>query len=141
MKTPHKKRFRIFLNENQRNCKFQWYDLRFLVPGMENYGEKSINSAMKSMGFNRKIRRRVIKFTQWHCNLRVDWAREMKRRYLTKESWLQLTILWSDEMWVINNLMWQNWIIIYDIEDPAMWEILRQKGYGWMFWASFMNFI
>ena len=46
-------------------------------------------------------------------------------------------VLFSDETWATNSVMWKKWLTIYDTEDPETFALIRQKPYGWMFWGSF----
>lgn len=138
--TPLRERIRRFLDEKREHRDIPWPDLRWLVPGLETYGDQAIHSAMKRLGYNRVLKPRVIKLTARAKRLRVAFANWALERWPNPEDWVQddaPNILFSDETWATNNPMWKRWITVHDTEDPETWALLRQKGHGWMFWGSF----
>ena len=36
-------------------------------------------------------------------------------------------VIFSDETWVVNDLMWKQWVTIYNMEDPNDFALLRYK--------------
>lgn len=74
IKTPLRQRIRTFLDEDPYHREIPWPDLRWLVPGLDPYGECAITSAMRKLGFSRKVRKRKIKLTEEHKRKRVEFA-------------------------------------------------------------------
>ncbi|RYP72527.1 hypothetical protein DL771_004167 [Monosporascus sp. 5C6A] len=128
---------------NIANCrqhrKIAWNHLPFYVPGLERYGEDAINSAMKSLGYSRIIRRRQVKLTAQQKKARKRFAERWLQLKPNPEDWLETSpvpILFTDETWAYTNGNFKQWFTIHVCEDPSDFDLLRIKGHGWMFWGS-----
>ncbi|OTA89089.1 hypothetical protein M434DRAFT_14783 [Hypoxylon sp. CO27-5] len=125
-----------WLRSNSLHRKVAWPDIRWFIPGFESIGEEAINTAMKALGFNRKIRRKTLKLSRRTKRLRKAWAERVLERWPDPQQWIDGCVAFCDETWASRNSQWKEWITIHDMEDPEDWALLRQHGHtGWMFWG------
>lgn len=135
IKTPEKNALVESLRVDPFYRKLPWADLRYYIPGFEHYGEHAITTALRSIGYTRKIRPRQIYLSDRHKADRLAFAYEQLSIRPRPEDWER--VLFSDETWATNSPMWKQWITIHDTEDPETWALIRTKPHGWMFWGSF----
>lgn len=135
IKSPEKNALVEFLRTDPLHRKLPWADLRYYIPGFELYGQRAIATALRSLGYSRKIRPRRIQLTDRHKADRLAFAYEQLALRPRPEDWER--VLFSDETWATNNPMWKQWITLHDVEDLESWALIRAKPHGWMFWGSF----
>lgn len=140
--TPLRQRLKDFLDSEVSPGEIKprdipWADLRFFVPGFESCGYLAICSAMRELGYKRKIKRRRIYRSTRNKRERVLLCRWALTRWPNPEDWLEGPILFSDETWATNDPQWKQWVTIHDFEDPDAFALLRRHPKGWMFWGSF----
>lgn len=135
---PLLERLKGFLFESRQHRKIPWCNLRFFVPGLQNFGDDAINSAMKALGFNRKVRRRTLQFNARTRAKRIAFAQKWLQLKPNPEDWLETSpspVGFSDETWAHTCSNFTHWITIHDCESEEEFELLRIKGHGWMFWG------
>jgi transposase len=136
LNTPQKKQLQDWLTANDDHRYISWRDLPlFLPPPLNNYRERAITTALRSLGYRRLIRSRRIYLSDANKRARVAWAQEQLRLRPRPEDWEW--VLFSDETWATNDPMWKQWATVHDTESPDAWALLRRKPHGWMFWGSF----
>lgn len=135
LRTPQKMRLREFLLEDPAHRNLPWSDLRWYIPDFDRFGESAIITALRSMGWKRRVRPRRIHLTDRHKADRLNFAYEQLSVRPNPEDWED--ILFSDETWATTSPMWKKWITIHDSEDAESFALVRTKPHGWMFWGSF----
>ena len=130
-----------FLHEDPRHRQIPWADLRYLVPGFEDWGTAALHSLMASLHYKRIRQGLKLPLSAKTRQLRFNFANWALERYPTEEHWVRSGLgpfLWSDEVWYFNQpLRGQRYITVHDCEDPATFALIKQKGHGFMFWGSF----
>ena len=46
-------------------------------------------------------------------------------------------MIFSDETWAKNDLMWKKYVLIYKDDDINKYALKKRKPKGWMFWGCF----
>ncbi|KAL8335162.1 hypothetical protein RB598_009381 [Gaeumannomyces tritici] len=130
-----------FLHEDPRHRQIPWADLRYLVPGFEDWGRTAMHSLLYSLHYKRMQQGVKLPLSPRVRQLRLRFAHWALERWPTEEHWIQSGVgpfLWSDEVWYFNRpLKGQRYITIHNCEDPATFALVKQKGHGFMFWGSF----
>lgn len=118
---------------NKTKRALPYAELRRLIPAIQPYGAKSIQSAMEDNGTRRilqpirqpltaKARQARLQFAlQWAGLLPGDWDR-----------WI-----WTDETWVNGLGAGRRFITLFAGEDPQDFAHFRMRANGWMFWGCF----
>jgi hypothetical protein len=134
--TPQREKIRVWLFEDPIHRELPWNDLRyFLPPEFHSFGDYSIHTALRTLGYKRRVRRRKIILTDANKRIRVNFAKEQLQLRPRPEDWEG--VIFSDETWATNNPMWKKWLTIHDTEDPDAFALIRRKPHGWMFWGQF----
>jgi transposase len=134
--TPTRLRIKAWIEADPYYRKIAWHNLPFLVPELRYFSETAINTGMKALGYNRRVRRRRIKLTEAHKRHRIAFALAALARWPYEEDWLREDfIAFSDECWAHTNPMWKTWITVHHEENPSEYDLIRQKGHGWMVWG------
>jgi transposase len=136
-----REKLKRFIDSDRKHREIPWPDIRFFLPGFDQFGIRAITTAMLSLGYKRQVRKRLIQLNATARRKRVEFAKWALERWPNEEDWIsnEGPILWSDEVWATNAPMWKQWITIHECEDPESFALLRQKPHGWMFWGSFVG--
>lgn len=157
--TPRKNRYRepyglsdeqkaaldAFLQADEAHLRIPWADLRFLVPEVEGCGRQRIRTALQRMGYVRRRRKTVLKYTRHTRNLRKAFCAWVLENWPHDHQWdpnlhANLPIVFSDESIIRNLPCGPTWLTMKMCEDPSTYDVARkQKHRGWMFWGCFIG--
>lgn len=99
------------------------------------FGVYSIRSALRRLGFSRRIARRKPPIDEDIRDLRLEWAHLHKDWAF--EQWAQ--ILWTDETWVTGGTHRRQFMTrrVGEELNPDCIDERPRKKKGWMFWGCF----
>ncbi|KAF6819694.1 hypothetical protein CMUS01_11672 [Colletotrichum musicola] len=99
------------------------------------FGVYAIRSALRRLGFMRRVARRKPPISESNRQRRLAWV--TKRQKWTSEQWK--AVLWTDETWITGGCHRKQYISRRRGEewDPTCIIEKHQRRRGWMFWGCF----
>lgn len=136
MKTPIRAQLDTWLRESTAHRLIPWREIHLVAPTpLQGYRESAYRTAMRLLGYQRKVRPRRIHLTPRHKRERVEFARMQLHIRPRPEDWE--AVIFSDETWASNDPMWKQWITVNLDETSETWALLRRNPQGWMFASMF----
>ena len=106
IKTPIRQQLAAWLREATAHRRIPWSEIYLVAPSpLNGFRESAYRTAMKLLGFERKVRPHHIHLTAIHKENRIAFAQEQLRLRPHPEDWE--TMIFSDETWATNDPMWK----------------------------------
>ncbi|WQF77139.1 hypothetical protein CDEST_02153 [Colletotrichum destructivum] len=128
IRTPHREKLGSVLVSDLWAKGRPWGDLRWIVPGLEIYGEAAITSTLKAMRFRRAARPKTLDLQPEVKALRKVICQGYLDLWSDLDSWLSRSPVFSDETWVLSESMYQQYITLSQDERAGDFSRRRQHA-------------
>ncbi|KAK9769256.1 putative Tc1-like transposase DDE domain-containing protein [Seiridium cardinale] len=136
--TPEEKQQLIQWIYNCEPNRYQtWNDIRYIVPGLDQYGETVLYRTLSDMGFRREVRQQrklplSCRDEEFRCENCEDWLAAWPNPW----DWVERGPVFSDETYGTTDPCFKQWFTCHRLEDPRdHWYRKTQEYHGWMFWG------